>query len=56
MKKSVYAVCGSLMIVAAVCARVTWEGGPQLVGLLMVGVVTLIASADLPVSQKGRVR
>ncbi len=55
MKKTTYAICGTVMILAAVFARVAWEGGPEFVGLLIVGLVTLIGSADLP-QQKGRVR
>lgn len=54
-KKITYAVLGTVMIFAAVFARLIWEGGPELLILLVVGLMTLIASADLP-QQKGRVR
>ncbi len=56
-KKIAYATLGTLMIVTAVLARLVWDGGPELVGLLIVGLMTLIASADLPQqSTKGRTR
>ncbi len=55
MKKSVYAVCGSLMILAAALTRTVSDGGPELIALMVLGVMTLIASADLPQqSTKGR--
>ena len=56
-KKIAYATLGTLMIVTAVLARAAWQGGPELIGLLIVGLMTLIASADLPQqSTKGRMR
>ncbi len=55
MKKSIYAVCGSAMILAAALARSFSDGGPELFALLIVGLVLLIGSADLP-QQKGRTR
>ncbi len=55
-KKVVYAICGTVMILAAALARSFSDGGPELFALLIVGLVTLIRSADLPQSQKGRVR
>jgi hypothetical protein len=53
VKKPTYAICGSAMIVAAALARSFSDGGPEVAILLIVGLVTLIGSADLP-QQKGR--
>lgn len=54
-KKIAYAVLGTLMIVTAALSRAAWQGGPELFVLLIVGLMMLIASADLP-QQKGRIR
>lgn len=56
MKKSTYAVCGSLMLIVASLTRTFGDAGPELLMLVIVGLVTLIGSADLPQQQKGRVR
>jgi hypothetical protein len=43
------------MIVTAGLAQSFSDGGPELIALLVVGLMTLVASADLP-QQKGRTR
>ncbi len=54
-KKIAYCICGSAMIVAAALTRTFAAGGPEVAILLIVGLVTLVGSADLP-QQKGRTR
>ncbi len=49
MKKTAYAVCGAAMIVIAVLARTFADGGAELLTLLLVGLILLVASADLPI-------
>lgn len=57
MKKSVYAVVGATLIVIATLTRTFADGGPELFALLILGIVMLIASADLPnQATKGQAR
>lgn len=51
-KKIAYALLGTVMIIIAVLVRSLADGGAELVGLLMLGLVLLIASADLPANRK----
>lgn len=48
VKKITYATLGAVMILAATLARTFAEAGAELAILLIVGLVLLIASADLP--------
>lgn len=52
MKKTAYTVSGAVMIVVATLARSFGDGGLELLALLIVGLVLLIASADLPQTRK----
>ena len=52
MKKSVYALCGAVMIVIATLTRSLSDGGLELLALMIVGLILLIASADLPQNRK----
>ncbi len=55
MKKVTYAVLGALMLIVATLSRTLTDAGPELLGLVVIGIVLLIGSADLP-QQKGRTR
>lgn len=52
VKKSIYAILGGLMILAAALIRSLADGGSELVLLLVLGLMLLIASADLPESKR----
>lgn len=52
VKKTAYATLGAAMIVVATLARSFGDGGLELLALLLVGLVLLIASADLPQNRK----
>ncbi len=52
-KKITYALLGSLMVIIATLTRTFTDAGPELLGLVVIGIVLLIGSADLP-QQKGR--
>ncbi len=56
MKKVAYAVLGSLMVTTAVLVRNLGDGGSELVALLVIGLVVLMGSADLPTNAKGGTR
>lgn len=46
MRRTTYAACGTLMLITAVMLRTLADGGAELVLLALVGLVTLVASAD----------
>ena len=48
MKKSIYCMCGTAMIVIATLTRSLSDGGLELLALMIVGLILLVASADLP--------
>ncbi len=52
MKKSIYAVCGAAMITIATLTRTFADGGAELLALMIVGLVLMVASADLPQQRK----
>ncbi len=52
MKKTAYAVSGAAMIVIATLTRSLSDGGLELLALMIVGLLLLIASADLPQQRK----
>lgn len=56
MKKTSYAVCGSLMITTAVLIRSLGNGGLEVAALLLIGILLLVGSVDLPVTTKGAAR
>jgi hypothetical protein len=53
VKKITYAVCGTVMIVTAVTLRLMAEGDVMLAGVFVIGLVTLLASADRPAQRRG---
>lgn len=56
-KKVAYATLGGLMLTVAALTRTFAEGGIELMLLVVVGIVLLVASADLPQQhQKGSAR
>ncbi len=56
MKKITYAVLGSLLVTTAVLLRTLGDGGSELVALMLIGLVLLVGSVDLPAnSQRGKV-
>lgn len=52
MKKSVYALCGAVMVIVAVLVRSLAGGGAELMALLAVGVLLLVGSIDFPAHTK----
>ncbi len=53
MKKTAYALCGTAMITIATLTRSLGDGGLELLALMIVGLVLMVASADLPQQRKG---
>ncbi len=51
MKKSVYAICGAVMITIAVVLRTLAGGGGEILILLGVGLMFIGASAETPRSK-----
>jgi len=55
-ENATYAICGSAMILTAALTRAFTDAGPELLGLVVIGILLLIGSADLPANTKGRTR
>ncbi len=52
MKKSIYAILGAALLVTATLTRTFVDAGLELLVLVVVGLVLLIASADIPQNRK----
>ncbi len=49
VKKTTYAVLGVLLIVTAALSRLHWGGSLETVGLILLGLALIVASADVPI-------
>jgi len=52
MKKITYAICGATLVIVATVLRTIAGGGLDLALLVALGLVLLIASADIPQNRR----